>query len=119
MTFRGKTHTKESKEKMLSTIIDYFRSIMLHVPFIQTIEETPLWTTYYNLDAWRDDHYKKPLQEFLYSSPLTFETTLEPSTKSLITTRIETFGEHPSGLGKFTRTMFAQDLRRKVVPKLQ
>ena len=24
-------------------------------------------------------------------------------------------GEHPAGLGKFTRTMFAQDLRRSVV----
>jgi hypothetical protein len=28
--------------------------------------------------------------------------------------RVRTFGEHPSGLGKFTRTLFARDLRREV-----
>ncbi len=119
-TISGLIHPveKDRKEKMLCTIIDYFRSVMLHVPFTQTIEETPYWTTYYDLDAWRDGHYKKPLQDFVYSSRQVFETTLDPSTKSLIATRIETFGEHPSGLGKFTRTMFAQDLRRKIVQKL-
>ncbi len=110
---------KGRKQNMLTTIIDYFRSVMLHVPFIETIEETPYWTTYYDLDAWREEHYKKPLQEFVYTAPQTFETTLDSNTKSLIATRIETFGEHPSGLGKFTRTMFAQDLRRKVVTQLQ
>ena len=28
---------------------------------------------------------------------------------------IYAFGEHPSGLGKFTRTLFAQDLRRTMI----
>jgi hypothetical protein len=110
---------KEHKEEMLETIIDYFRSIMLHVPFSKTIEEMPIWTTCYDLDAWREDHYKKPLQTFLYTSPQVFDTKLDPSIKSLISTRIKTFGEHPSGLGKFTRTMFAQDLRREVIPNHQ
>jgi hypothetical protein len=32
----------------------------------------------------------------------------------VILNRIETFGEHAAGLGKFTRTMFAKDLRRKL-----
>jgi hypothetical protein len=35
--------------------------------------------------------------------------------KAVIENRIRTFGEHPSGLGKFTRTMFARDFRRVVV----
>jgi hypothetical protein len=26
--------------------------------------------------------------------------------------KVATFGEHPAGLGKFTRSMFARDLRR-------
>jgi hypothetical protein len=29
-------------------------------------------------------------------------------------TKVGAFGEHASGLGKFTRTMFARDLRRTV-----
>lgn len=32
-----------------------------------------------------------------------------------IQSRVVTFGEHPAGLGKFTRTMFANDLRRTLV----
>jgi hypothetical protein len=42
-------------------------------------------------------------------------TTVEPSRRALIETKVATFGEHPSGLGKFTRTMFAQDLRRTLL----
>ena len=37
-------------------------------------------------------------------------------TRALILTKVATFGEHPSGLGKFTRTLFARDLRRSVEP---
>jgi hypothetical protein len=33
----------------------------------------------------------------------------------VIANRLRTFGEHPSGLGKFTRTMFARELRRSLV----
>jgi hypothetical protein len=40
---------------------------------------------------------------------------VEPEKKALIENRIATFGEHPAGLGKFTRTMFARDLRRTLV----
>lgn len=46
--------------------------------------------------------------------PLLLEARVSPERKALIETRIATFGEHPSGLGKFTRSMFAQDLQRKV-----
>lgn len=46
--------------------------------------------------------------------PLLLEARVSPERKALIETRIATFGEHPSGLGKFTRSMFAHDLRRKV-----
>jgi hypothetical protein len=42
---------------------------------------------------------------------------ISPETQAKITTRVSTFGEHPAGLGKFTRTMFAQDLRRTVANK--
>jgi hypothetical protein len=44
-----------------------------------------------------------------------FHTTVEPERKELIESRIRTFGEHPAGLGKFTRTMFAKDLRRTLL----
>ena len=35
--------------------------------------------------------------------------------RRLIENRIESFGDNPSGLGKFTRTMFARDLRLDVL----
>jgi len=40
---------------------------------------------------------------------------LDEKRKAVIENRIRTFGEHPAGLGKFTRTMFARDFRRTVI----
>ncbi len=45
----------------------------------------------------------------------TFATALAADRRQELETKIGTFGEHPSGLGKFTRTMFARDLRRTIV----
>jgi hypothetical protein len=39
---------------------------------------------------------------------------VDPRKRSVIETRVTTFGEHAAGLGKFTRTMFARDLRRDI-----
>ncbi|MEK7830775.1 MAG: hypothetical protein AAB401_06805, partial [Acidobacteriota bacterium] len=47
--------------------------------------------------------------------PITFATKVEADKRALIENRLATFGEHPSGLGKFTRTLFAQDLRRTMI----
>jgi hypothetical protein len=41
---------------------------------------------------------------------------VEPERRKLIEAKVKTFGDHPSGLGKFTRTMFARDLRRTIIP---
>lgn len=39
---------------------------------------------------------------------------VENEKKEMIENKVMTFGDHPSGLGKITRTMFARDLRRNV-----
>ena len=44
-----------------------------------------------------------------------FRTLSDPDRRALIETKLATFGEHPSGLGKFTRSMFARDLRRVLI----
>gem|GEM_PF-6551323 len=41
---------------------------------------------------------------------------MAPDKKALILTRVNTFVEHPSGMGKFTRAIFARDLRRSLAP---
>ncbi|MBS1788252.1 MAG: hypothetical protein JST85_11040 [Acidobacteria bacterium] len=46
---------------------------------------------------------------------MTFAAKVEADKCAFIESRVATFGEHPSGLGKFTRTMFAQDLRHAVI----
>jgi len=46
---------------------------------------------------------------------VTLFTTVEPRKRALLENRLATFGEHPAGLGKFTRTLFAHDLRRSLV----
>jgi hypothetical protein len=95
--------------------MQYLRSVLLHVPFAESLSATPFWITSYDVEAWRREGYVKNLEAYPYPEPQTFSAIVEPKRKALIKSRIATFGEHASGLGKFTRTMFAQDLRRTLV----
>jgi radical SAM superfamily enzyme YgiQ (UPF0313 family) len=97
---------------MLDAVIDYLRVVLLHVPFAETLDEMPEWRTVYDVDRWRAQHFQKALKSYHLPKPQTFYTSVSPDTRAKIMTRISTFGENPAGLGKFTRTMFAQDLRR-------
>jgi len=101
--------------EMARNIIDYYRSVMLHVPFADSLEGEPVWHTVYDIEAWRNADYKAPLSEFRFNTLRSIPTKVDPRIKSVLLSRLETFGEHPSGLGRFTRTMFAKDFRRKAV----
>jgi len=89
---------------------------MLYTPFAETIEATPSWTSRYDIERWRQDGYAAPLEDYQVAEPVRYSTTVEKDKKALILSRVATFGEHPAGLGKFTRTMFARDLRRAMHP---
>jgi radical SAM superfamily enzyme YgiQ (UPF0313 family) len=103
----------------LDTVIDYLNCLALHVPFARTLALTPVWTTSYDVAQWSAENYVKPLAEYAFEERQSFATMVEPERKALIENRLLTFGEHPSGMGKFTRTLFARDLRRTLVPVLQ
>jgi radical SAM superfamily enzyme YgiQ (UPF0313 family) len=100
------------KERMLRTVVDYLRAVLLHVPFVETLALTPELHTAYDIEQWRADRYHRPLESYRLADAKTYVTSVAPETRAKIVTRVKTFGEHPAGLGKFTRTMFAQDLRR-------
>src|SRR6056297_42321 len=99
---------------MLSAICNYYRSVLLHVPFKATLDTEPVWDTEYDVEAWRQTGIQKPLREFRYAQRERFPTRVDPAVKSVLLSRIDTFGEHAAGLGRFTRTMFANDFRRKI-----
>ena len=101
-------------QEQLTNIIDYYRSVMLHVPFAKTLEDEPVWQTVYDIEAWAAEDFAKPLVDYKYDAPRAIPTRVDPRTKSVLTQRLNTFGEHPSGLGRFTRTMFARDFRRQI-----
>ena len=103
-----------SEPAVLHATTDYLRCVLLHVPFAETLVANPEWTTSYDVEAWHRDGYAHHLEKYALGSPTRFATKVSPDKRALIEGRIATFGEHPSGLGKFTRTMFAQDLRRTV-----
>jgi hypothetical protein len=107
----------EEKMKMLESVIDYLGAVLLHVPFAESLEEMPEWCTVYNVEQWRFENYAEPLEKYRFQEPQTFLTSVSPETFAKINTRVNTFGEHPAGLGKFTRTMFAKDLRRSIAIK--
>lgn len=100
----------------LDTVRDYLGCVLLHAPFAKTLDDTPVWTTEYDIETWRAEGYRAGLETYQFPEPRSFPTMVEAQRKALIASRVATFGDHPAGLGKFTRTMFAQDLRRTLVP---
>lgn len=105
----------EEKYEQLQAVIGYLRAVLMHVPFIENIATNPCWTTSYDIESWHRCGYIESLENYRYREPQTFSTIVGSKRRNLIKSRIVTFGETPSGLGKFTRTMFAQDLRREIV----
>lgn len=108
-----------AKLAQLQTVMNYLRVVLLHAPFAQTLNTFPQWETRYDIIGWRSDGYKQPLDAYRLVEPVRFGTDVEAKRKAIIESRLATFGEHPSGMGKFTRTMFAQDLRRNLISSAQ
>jgi hypothetical protein len=104
-----------SGDRELDAVMSYLESVILAAPFTKSLEESPDWWTSYDVERWRQDHYTQPLAAYAYDEPRTLRTTVDPEKKAQLLIRVRTFGEHPQGLGKFTRTMFARDLRRELV----
>lgn len=102
----------------LTSVMNYLRTVLLHVPFAESLSRTPSFTSPWDVDAWRMAEFGQPLPQFRTDSPTEYHTSIDPKKRALIESRVATFGEHAAGLGKFTRTMFARDLRREVVPVL-
>jgi hypothetical protein len=100
----------------IEAVMGYLRAVILHAPFAESLSAVSQWSTLYDVEGWVRDRYQKDLGMYRYAAAMTFTMTTEPDRKALIQNRIQTFGEHPSGLGKFTRTVFARDLRRTLVP---
>jgi radical SAM superfamily enzyme YgiQ (UPF0313 family) len=103
-----------SVSAQLKTVIEYLRCVMLSAPFAVSLNATPEWTTEFDVESWCRGGYVEDLASFKLSEPQIFTTSVSPEQRTLIESRIETFGERPAGLGKFTRTMFARDLRRNL-----
>ena len=106
----------EDARGMLETVFSYYDSVMLHVPFAEALEAEPVWNTRYDLLGWKEAGYGDDLGAFRFDDERKYFTAIDPRIKATLNSRIKTFGEHASGLGRFTRTMFATDFRRQVVP---
>lgn len=104
----------ERVDEEIDTIFAYLRSVMLHVPFAETMDAAPVVRLTHDVDSWREDGFSSRLASYKLPEEELLATSMDARRKAVILNRIGTFGEHPAGLGKFTRTMFAQDLRRNV-----
>lgn len=107
-------HCTATDAGQLECVIDYLRQVLLRVPFEESLAEELHWTMCYDVEAWCADHYEQPLAEFVCAPPRPVQARVEAQQRATIESKLRTFGEHPSGLGKFTRTLFARDLRRCV-----
>lgn len=98
----------------LDDVLHFLHSVLLHSPFIESIADEVEWDTVYDVQAWSGDRYRNPLHEYP-AHRSTLKARVDPGRRALIKTKVETFGDHPAGLGKFTRTLFARDLRRTIL----
>jgi hypothetical protein len=98
----------------LRPIPRYFQGVLLHAPFADVLARAPRFRSLYDIEAWKAAGYVRALAEFRRAAPAEIATSIEPRVRDMIESRIRTFGEHPAGLGRFTRTMFARDLRRRI-----
>jgi hypothetical protein len=101
--------------ELLETAMSYLRAVILHVPFREAMGKEVSWTTRYDVDAWTRARFTESLAAYALDAPRTVRAEVDPDRRALIETKLATFGEHPSGLGKFTRSMFARDLRRVLI----
>ena len=99
----------------LEAVMAYLRGVLLQSPFMVSMDREVSGTLSHDVAAWANADYKQPISDFEFEAPRHFTTRLDAGRRKLITAKVETFGDHPSGLGKFTRTMFARDLRRDIV----
>lgn len=97
---------------LLETVIEYLRCVMLTAPFADSLRAQPELVTSYDVESWSGEGYLKDLAAYNLPTSQRRATSVAPEQRALIESRIATFGESPAGLGKFTRTMFARDLRR-------
>jgi radical SAM superfamily enzyme YgiQ (UPF0313 family) len=104
------------EEAELATVMSYLRAVVVHVPFAVTMAQPARWTTRYDVESWHREGHTRGLGDYRFDSERTLVAEMDPAKRALIETKIATFGEHASGLGKFTRTMFARDLRRSFAP---
>jgi radical SAM superfamily enzyme YgiQ (UPF0313 family) len=101
--------------EQMEAVMAYLRGVMLYAPFAKSLAAAPTWSSRYDIEAWSNDKYSKPLSAYHLGEARRFQTVLDEKRKAVIENSIRTFGEHPAGLGKFTRTMFARDFRRTVI----
>jgi radical SAM superfamily enzyme YgiQ (UPF0313 family) len=104
----------DSSDDVLEAVIEYLRCVMLSAPFAESLSARPELVTSYDIESWSGEGYVKDLAAYRYPAPKRRATSISSGRRALIESRITTFGESPAGLGKFTRTMFARDLRRSL-----
>lgn len=100
----------------LAAAMGYLRAVLLHAPFRQTMAADVDWTTDYDVEAWIENRFTRPLSAYALGGSRMLRAGVAADRRILIETKLATFGEHPAGLGKFTRSMFARDLRRRLTP---
>src|SRR4030095_8715394 len=104
----------ETSEDLLKTVIDYLRCVMLAAPFAPSLSAQREWVTSYDVELWSAEGYVKDLAAYRYPTPQRLATSVAPDQRALIESRIATFGESPSALGKLPRPIFARTLRRSL-----
>lgn len=110
----GEMLTDDARDE-IAVVMDYLRSVLLHAPLRENIRQSDTFTSIYDTEAWRADKDGRPLSAFKAAEPLTWHVAMDPEWRAIFEHRLATFGEHPAAMGKITRTVYGNALRRSMV----
>jgi hypothetical protein len=102
-------------QEELAAVIEYLQTVLLRAPFRETMAQTEALTSRYDVEAWRSSHDARPLSAFKAAEPIVWQTSMDPEWRAIFEQRLAMFGESPATMGKFTRTVFANQLRKTLV----
>ena len=108
----GHDQARKIQPEHRQAVFGYLKAALLGVPFREAMKGSVECDARFDVGEWAEENYSKPLDAYRLPSKTRLVGAVPDDVRTEITAKIDTFGEHPAGLGKFTRTMFARTLRR-------
>ncbi|WP_371225809.1 B12-binding domain-containing radical SAM protein [Roseovarius sp. 2305UL8-3] len=107
-------HTAPNAMEEITSVHRYLQAVAIVPPFGVTLDAAPAVELAHDVMAWREDGFRAPLSAYRFDQPRKCVTSVDPKLRTLLLKRAAIFGETPEGIGRLSRSWFANMLRREI-----